>query len=37
MTKLVAEKAIADYGHAYGIRSVVLRYFNAAGADPSVG
>lgn len=34
MTKLVAEKAIADYGHAYGIRSVVLRYFNAAGADP---
>lgn len=34
-TKLAAEMAIADYAHAYGIRSVVLRYFNAAGADPS--
>ncbi|MFN8105923.1 MAG: UDP-glucose 4-epimerase GalE [Acidimicrobiia bacterium] len=34
-TKLAAEMAIADYAHAYAIRNVVLRYFNAAGADPS--
>lgn len=33
-TKLAAEMAIADYAHAHGIRYVVLRYFNAAGADP---
>jgi UDP-arabinose 4-epimerase len=33
-TKLVTERMAADYGHAYGIRSVALRYFNAAGADP---
>jgi UDP-glucose 4-epimerase len=23
-----------DFGHAYGLKSVRLRYFNAAGADP---
>lgn len=34
MTKYMAEKVIADYGHAYGLRAVSLRYFNAAGADP---
>lgn len=34
-TKLAAEMAIADYAHAYGIAYVVLRYFNAAGADPT--
>lgn len=33
-TKLAAEMAIRDYSHAYGIRHVILRYFNAAGADP---
>jgi UDP-arabinose 4-epimerase len=32
-TKLMAEKMLADYGAAYGLRSVALRYFNAAGAD----
>lgn len=33
-TKLMVEQALADYDHAYGFRSVCLRYFNAAGADP---
>ena len=34
MTKYVAERAMADYGNAYGMRTVALRYFNAAGSDP---
>ena len=34
-TKLVAEKLLADYSSAYGLRSIALRYFNAAGADPA--
>ena len=33
-TKLMIEKILADYGRAYGLRSISLRYFNAAGADP---
>ncbi|GGI05274.1 UDP-glucose 4-epimerase GalE [Egicoccus halophilus] len=33
-SKLVVEQAIADFGAAYGLPSVILRYFNAAGADP---
>lgn len=33
-TKLMVENILADYEHAYGLRSVSLRYFNAAGADP---
>jgi UDP-arabinose 4-epimerase len=33
-TKLAIERALRWYGEAYGIRSVSLRYFNAAGADP---
>jgi UDP-glucose-4-epimerase GalE len=33
-TKLMMERALYWYGEAYGIRSVSLRYFNAAGADP---
>lgn len=32
-TKLAIEHALADYGPAYGLRSVALRYFNAAGCD----
>ena len=28
------EKIIKDYGKAYGLSSVIFRYFNAAGADP---
>jgi UDP-arabinose 4-epimerase len=33
-SKLFLEKALRWYREAYGIQSVVLRYFNAAGADP---
>ena len=33
-TKLTVERALTHYGRAYGLRSVCLRYFNAAGADP---
>jgi UDP-glucose 4-epimerase len=32
-TKLAIERALADYAAAYDIEAVVLRYFNAAGAD----
>jgi len=33
-TKLFVERILEDYGQAYGLRYVSLRYFNAAGADP---
>ena len=33
-SKLMIEQALADYDQAYGLRSVCLRYFNAAGAHP---
>jgi UDP-glucose-4-epimerase GalE len=33
-SKLMVERMLADFGAAYGLRSVSLRYFNAAGADP---
>lgn len=33
-TKLVVERALGHFERAYGVRSVTLRYFNAAGADP---
>jgi len=33
-TKLMVETMLADYDAAFGLRSVALRYFNAAGADP---
>lgn len=33
-TKLMVERMLADAEAAYGIRSVSLRYFNAAGSDP---
>lgn len=36
-TKLMVEQILADYGAAYGLKSVCLRYFNAAGADPAGG
>ncbi|TCS02374.1 UDP-glucose 4-epimerase GalE [Rhizobium sp. BK418] len=32
-TKYIVEQALADYDHYKNLRSVVLRYFNAAGAD----
>ena len=34
-TKLVCERMMDDFEHGYGLRSVRLRYFNAAGADPT--
>jgi UDP-arabinose 4-epimerase len=33
-SKLVVEQMLKDFDRAYGIRSIALRYFNAAGADP---
>ena len=33
-TKLMVERILADFGTAYGLKSVCFRYFNAAGADP---
>lgn len=33
-SKLVIERILADVGEVHGLRSVSLRYFNAAGADP---
>jgi UDP-arabinose 4-epimerase len=33
-SKLFVERVLHWYDHAYGIKSVALRYFNAAGADP---
>lgn len=34
-SKLMIERVLGDAARAYGLRSVALRYFNAAGADPS--
>jgi UDP-glucose 4-epimerase/UDP-arabinose 4-epimerase len=34
-TKLACERMIAAHGKAFGLTAVALRYFNAAGADPS--
>jgi UDP-glucose 4-epimerase len=38
-TKLVIERALADYSHAYGLGYAALRYFNASGAaaDGTIG
>jgi UDP-glucose 4-epimerase len=33
-SKWMVEQILADYDKAYGMKSVCLRYFNAAGADP---
>nr|WP_287411394.1 UDP-glucose 4-epimerase GalE [Pseudodesulfovibrio sp.] len=33
-SKRMIEQMLADYDHAYGLKHVCLRYFNAAGADP---
>ena len=33
-SKLMIERMLQDFEAAHGLRSVVLRYFNAAGADP---
>ena len=34
-TKLACERMMDDFERAYGLKSVRLRYFNAAGADPA--
>jgi len=34
MSKLAVENILADYDSAYKLKSISLRYFNAAGADP---
>jgi UDP-arabinose 4-epimerase len=36
-SKLVTERLLADLDVAHGLRSVSLRYFNAAGGDPDGG
>ena len=33
-SKLMVEQILEDFDRAYGLKSVCLRYFNAAGADP---
>ena len=33
-SKWMVEQLLEDYDRAYGLKSVALRYFNAAGADP---
>lgn len=33
-SKLMIEQVLADFAQAYGMQSVCLRYFNAAGAHP---
>jgi UDP-glucose-4-epimerase GalE len=33
-TKLIVERMLRWYGDAYGLTACMLRYFNAAGADP---
>jgi UDP-glucose-4-epimerase GalE len=35
ITKMLFERAMETYDHAYGLRYASLRYFNAAGADES--
>ncbi|MNM17357.1 UDP-glucose 4-epimerase [compost metagenome] len=34
LSKWMVEQILEDFDHAYGLKSVCLRYFNAAGADP---
>jgi len=33
-SKLMVERVLSDYESAYGLKSISLRYFNAAGAHP---
>jgi UDP-glucose 4-epimerase len=35
-SKWMVEQALQDYDLAHGLKSVCLRYFNAAGADPAM-
>lgn len=34
MSKLMVERVLSDFDHAYDFKSVIFRYFNAAGAAP---
>lgn len=34
LSKLMVEQILTDVDKAYGLRSITLRYFNVAGADP---
>ncbi|MCE5198577.1 MAG: UDP-glucose 4-epimerase GalE [Armatimonadota bacterium] len=34
-SKLMLEEILREYEHAYGLRAISFRYFNASGADPS--
>jgi UDP-glucose-4-epimerase GalE len=34
-TKCMVEQALGDFAAAYGMQSISLRYFNAAGCDPA--
>ena len=33
-SKLMVERMLVDFDAAYATKSIILRYFNAAGADP---
>lgn len=35
LSKWMVEQILEDFDRAYGLKSVCLRYFNAAGADPA--
>ena len=35
-TKLVMEMALQDMSQAYGVRAIILRYFNPIGSDPDL-
>ena len=35
-SKLMVERILADFDKTHGMKSISLRYFNAAGADPDV-
>lgn len=34
-SKLTVERMLKDFDSAYGLKSIIFRYFNAAGAEPS--
>lgn len=34
-TKLIIENCLKDFAKAYNLKSLIFRYFNAAGADPT--
>ena len=34
-SKLFIEEVLKDFANAYGLSSMIFRYFNAAGADPN--